>query len=107
MEDNKFQPVKAESNGIASQWPGFVVLAIFLSVIAAVHFGGVDFFKGIIMLLFGLAIYLLPSAVALNRKHNNRSAIITLNILLGWTFLGWAGALVWAMTKDVEKAEGT
>ena len=57
---------------------------------------------GLYGVLIILGIYLLPSVVAWNRKHNNRAAIITLNILLGWTVIGWAGALVWAMTKDVE-----
>lgn len=45
-----------------------------------------------------LALYLLPSFVAAYRVHHNAVAIIVLNILLGWTVLGWVGALVWACT---------
>jgi hypothetical protein len=33
-------------------------------------------------------------------SKRNASAIIALNLLLGWTFLGWVIALVWALKKD-------
>lgn len=47
-----------------------------------------------------LLIYLLPSIVAASRKHNNEGAIVALNLLLGWTGLGWIGALIWALTNN-------
>jgi hypothetical protein len=34
----------------------------------------------------------------MGRRHHNRSAIIALNLLLGWTILGWITALVWSLT---------
>jgi hypothetical protein len=45
-------------------------------------------------------IYFLPSLVASARSHNNSTAIFAFNILLGWTFLGWVAAFVWALTAD-------
>lgn len=33
------------------------------------------------------------------RRHHNRQAILVLNLLLGWTILGWVGALTWAITR--------
>lgn len=45
-----------------------------------------------------LALYFLPSIVAAVRKHRNESAIVALNIFLGWTVIGWVVALVWALT---------
>jgi uncharacterized membrane protein YqaE (UPF0057 family) len=45
-----------------------------------------------------LAIYLVPAYVASRRGHHQRQAILVLNLLLGWTALGWIAALVWAMT---------
>jgi hypothetical protein len=42
--------------------------------------------------------YLFPSIVAALRRHHQQNAIAVLNILLGWTLLGWIGALVWAST---------
>lgn len=45
-----------------------------------------------------ICIYFIPSAVAKGKK--NWSAIFTLNLLAGWTLVGWVIALVWALTKD-------
>ena len=53
-------------------------------------------------LLLMLLVYFAPTAVASMRKHINRSAIAALNLLLGWTVLGWIAALVWALTANTE-----
>jgi Mn2+/Fe2+ NRAMP family transporter len=45
-------------------------------------------------------VYLIPSLVAFYRNKQNKGAILALNILLGFTFIGWVIALVWALTKD-------
>jgi ABC-type transport system involved in cytochrome c biogenesis permease component len=42
----------------------------------------------------------MPTVIALLSKKKNTLAILTLNLLLGWTVLGWIIALVWAVTKD-------
>jgi hypothetical protein len=47
---------------------------------------------------FTLAIYFVPTIVACHREHHQRFAIFVLNLVLGWTFLGWVGALIWACT---------
>lgn len=52
----------------------------------------------IIIGVFAFALYFLPSIVGWHKR--NAAAIITLNVLLGWTFIGWVVALVWAMTHD-------
>ena len=49
--------------------------------------------------LFAFAIYFFPFLFAWSEKRENTAAIGALNLLLGWTFLGWVVALVWAMTK--------
>lgn len=51
-----------------------------------------------VLVLLGLAAYLLPVAIAASRSHPNTIAIAALNILLGWTMLGWIASLVWALT---------
>ena len=51
----------------------------------------------LIFALFFL-LYFLPSILG-NHKHNFWS-IFTLNLLLGWSFIGWVVALVWALSKD-------
>lgn len=59
----------------------------------------------VFLFIIGLAIfaYLLPSFVALQRKHVNTTAICVLNILVGWSFIGWVAALVWALVKSDDK----
>jgi hypothetical protein len=47
-------------------------------------------------LLAWLAIYLLPTIIAASRHHPNRTAIILVNVLLGWTAIAWVVALIWA-----------
>lgn len=53
---------------------------------------------GILLLLIAVGLYFLPSIIGYNKKNAN--AICMLNLLLGWTVLGWIVALIWAMTKD-------
>lgn len=45
-------------------------------------------------------VYLLPGAIAAKRNHRQFNAIFALNILLGWTFIGWVIALVWALMQE-------
>jgi hypothetical protein len=53
------------------------------------------------LLIIALVFYLTPSVVAFRYKHrhHNAVAILVLNLLLGWTLIGWMVALVWALTK--------
>jgi hypothetical protein len=44
--------------------------------------------------------YFIPTIISVQDKKKNKTAIITLNVLAGWTFIGWVIALVWAVTKD-------
>ena len=48
--------------------------------------------------------YFLPLAVARLFQHERMRQILMLNLLLGWTVIGWIAALIWAFTKtrDVE-----
>jgi hypothetical protein len=55
-------------------------------------------FAGLLVLVFFLGLYFLPSIVAIIRKREV-AAILLLNLFLGWTFLGWIIALIWAFTE--------
>ena len=57
---------------------------------------------GMIILIL---IYLLPTMVAAFRGHNNGLAIAALNIMTGFTGLGWIGALVWSCTDNVKEGK--
>lgn len=58
------------------------------------------------LILFGFVIgfYFLPTTIALAREHHQLAAIFALNLLLGWTVLGWIAALVWAATATHKTA---
>lgn len=54
------------------------------------------------LILFTLVlVYFAPYIVARYNKKRNTVAIFVLNLFLGWTFLGWLLALVWAASKDM------
>ena len=41
--------------------------------------------------------YCAPSFIALARGHPNCIPIVVVNLSLGWTVIGWVGALAWAL----------
>ena len=45
--------------------------------------------------------YFLPSILAFARNKRDTTAIVLLNLFLGWTMIGWVVALVWAVKTDV------
>ena len=53
-----------------------------------------------IIAIVGFLFYLTPTIIANNRRHPQAVAIFALNILLGWTMLGWVAAFVWSLTNS-------
>jgi hypothetical protein len=52
---------------------------------------------------FGLLLlggYLLPVFIADKRNHRDRLLVLGINIVFGWTLIGYIGALIWAMTPN-------
>lgn len=49
-----------------------------------------------LLLLFGLALYGLPTIVALYRGMTNTGSVFVVNLFLGWTVIGWIVALAMA-----------
>ncbi len=66
-----------------------------MSIAAYLWFIGVGVIAGLAILL-----YMTPSCIAARRGNRNTHAIVAFNVFLGWTFLGWVAALVWAVWKD-------
>jgi hypothetical protein len=52
----------------------------------------------LVFAIVALPMYFLPSIIG--RNKNNFNSILLLNIFLGWTFIGWIIALVWAVSTD-------
>ena len=51
-----------------------------------------------VLLIICLALYFVPTVIAACRGHHNQGAIFALNLLLGWTLIGWVAAFVWSCT---------
>jgi uncharacterized membrane protein YqaE (UPF0057 family) len=62
-------------------------------------------FVGFVFLVLLAVLYFVPGIIAQRRGHHNTTAIVALNVLLGWTFIGWVGALVWACTTVKNQPE--
>lgn len=52
------------------------------------------------LFLLAALVYFIPSIVAKHRKARNCEGIFLLNLFLGWTLLGWVGALIWAHWEE-------
>jgi len=76
---------------------GLVFLALLLVLVSLARhneslLGPLDF----VMAAIFLAIYLLPTIVAIYRDCESVVWIVLLDIFTGWTILGWIAALGWA-----------
>jgi hypothetical protein len=59
----------------------------------------------IFILLLVAAFYFLPTILGMLRHKRNSLAIFALNLLLGWTLIGWIIALVWGLTADAPASQ--
>ena len=60
----------------------------------------------VLILAFVLALYLVPFFIARSKNHPQQTAILILNLFLGWTMLGWVVALVWACMNTAARESG-
>lgn len=60
--------------------------------------GAIALIGFLLLLVLSAALYLIPTLVAVLRKHHQVGAIVAINILLGWTFLGWVVALALSLS---------
>jgi hypothetical protein len=68
--------------------------------ITAIFLGAMFASSHLLLYLCLLLLYFIPSIVAFSNKKSNTTAILILNFFLGWSFIGWIIALVWAVSKD-------
>ena len=74
-------------------------------------------FAGVLGVLLALAAmaagYLLPALIAFLRSRKSKRAILLVNVLIGWTVIGWAVAFAWAIfgghesQQEAVKPEGS
>jgi hypothetical protein len=53
----------------------------------------------LLVLLASFALYFVPTIVAVTRQSHMLAAVVVVNVLLGWTFIGWVVALVMAVLR--------
>ena len=81
---------------------GYSVSVLYLSFLIPVGFRP-TMPEQVVVFVLGIPIYFLPAI--LGRRKRNARALFVLNLLLGWTFLGWVGALIWALLRDSAPVE--
>ena len=57
----------------------------------------------VLMLIAVVFIYMLPTLIAFGREHRRRMDVTVVNILFGWTLIGWLLAIVWALRNPTER----
>ena len=72
----------------------FKTLAIIFGVIAATTLP----LHTWILTILGL-LYFAPTVAASKRDHDSIDGIVVLNLLLGWTIVGWVVAMSWACSR--------
>ena len=55
------------------------------------------------VVVLSFIVYFLPTLIAARRSHPYNMAIFVLNLLLGWTFVGWVISLVWSFASPAPK----
>lgn len=58
-----------------------------------------------VMKFMAIALYLLPAVIAWSRSHHNKAPILLLNLLLGWTVVGWLAALIWSVSASKRETQ--
>ena len=58
-----------------------------------------------LVLLLVVVIYFLPAINAGSRRHKSAGAIFLLNLVAGWTLLGWLIAALWSATGNTREGE--
>jgi hypothetical protein len=51
-------------------------------------------------ILIGLSLYFLPTIVAEIRRTEHGAGIFWVNLIFGWTVLGWVAAFIWALAHQ-------
>jgi len=64
--------------------------------------GGHSDFVVVVVFFISLALYFLPAVIASSKRHPRSVAIFILNLLAGWTLVGWIASLVWAFVAPIE-----
>lgn len=59
-----------------------------------------EIFEYVLVAVVVVGLYLMPSFLAAKRKCKSGMGILIINFTLGWTFVGWVVALIWAVIGE-------
>jgi hypothetical protein len=62
--------------------------------------GGVAGLAGVLLSVLLVTLYFLPTIIGGTRKVVNIGSVFAVNLLLGWTLIGWAVALAMALRTN-------
>ncbi|MFK5912987.1 MAG: superinfection immunity protein [Woeseiaceae bacterium] len=62
-----------------------------------------EVFWAIIILIIVVYVYFIPSFVATKRGHSAVNGIIFVNLIAGWSLIGWVVCLIWAYSNSESK----
>lgn len=75
-----------------------VILLATITLFAVIGASGGSSGVGVgVLIAFLLIFYFLPAFIGYSRRHPSCHGILALNLLLGWTLLGWVVAIVWSL----------
>lgn len=57
----------------------------------------------LLVILCGIAMYFLPAIIAHHRKHVSSGAIFLINLLSGWSVIGWIVCFAWACSGETRE----
>jgi hypothetical protein len=77
-----------------------IVLAVYFCSLSA---GGPLGVVIVLVSILGLALYMIPTIIAICRDHHQCGAIAIVNFFFGWTFIGWVVALAWSASHVVRE----
>jgi len=53
--------------------------------------------------LAAILVYMVPTFISVGRKHKSVLAIVAVNVLGGWTVIGWFWAFIWSLTGNIKE----
>ena len=86
---------------------GLVILAAVCLVSFLIGSGNnsIALIASIVFFPSAIALYFYPAICAIG-EHPKATPIFALNLLAGWTFIGWIAAFIWALNKPSPEAPG-
>lgn len=58
-----------------------------------------------ITIIGGLCLYFLPTIIAINRSANRHATIFFINLIFGWTIVGWIATVIWVVAQNARDGE--